>query len=494
MLPLAQRSQISRNAMVIPSQPWLACADTDLVKLSADLSIADAVFSHPRHLAAQQTLAELITQLRAARNIDDGYELQQALLDQRLESDESYLAFRQAAIRVRTGRPPQDGAPTPTSGLDPNKPEAWELERDICERVARQYRCVGDALAWRVFGFQRKEIIALSQSAPPGLIAGKKGLQAELHTVAEAREEGKFALLHDLTNCLRIGDITVFSPDGTTWDTIEVKSNPNRSASKQRRRIKAAVDAVRNGGPLPNQDRRTVLYDLDVPFNTHLEILRDGTRRATSDGIFAARVPGDRALLVTDFLGCNAQGWTDEQYQERIEKAYAGALRRANLTDDPEWLITATSMDLVSRDPVRVPFAAYPLHPVICARIIGDYTVFNVITSGPALEDSMRRAGIEARWVRPPGSGELTPGEVVMEMTARTSFPVPEATARILHRPGLRAEHVRTLQMRRSELDMYLIQLLDQNTWLQGVNYMLADPLLNRRPWPHFRGEDNIWA
>jgi hypothetical protein len=378
--------------------------------------------------------------------------------------------------------------------MDPARPETWELERDVCERIARQYRCVGDGLAWRVFGFQRKEIIARSLNAPPGLMAAKTGLEAELRAVAQARAEGKFALLHDLTNCLRIGDITVFSPDGTTWETIEVKSDPNRRASKQRRRIKAAADAVRNGGPLPNQDRRTLLYDLDVPFNTHLELLRDGTRLAVGEGIFGARVPGDRALLVTDFYGCNAQGWTDEQFVERLEKIHSGALRRAHIDDDPEWLITATSFDLVSRDPLRVPFAAYPLHPVICARIIGDYMVFNVTTSAPALVDSVRRAGIDASWVRPPGTGELTPGEVVMEMTARTSFPVPAATASILHRPGIRAEQVRTLQMRRSELDMHLIQLLNQDTWLRGVKYMLTDLQLNHRPWPHFRGEDNVWA
>ena len=28
----------------------------------------------------------------------------------------------------------------------------------------------------------------------------------------------------------------------------------------------------------------------------------------------------------------------------------------------------------------------------------------------------------------------------------------------------------------------------------QGVKYMLADPQLNHRPRPHFRGEDNVWA
>ena len=58
--------------------------------------------------------------------------------------------------------------------------ETWQFEHDMCERVGRQFRCVGDALAWRVFGFQRKHIIALCQNAPPGIMAGKEGLPAEL--------------------------------------------------------------------------------------------------------------------------------------------------------------------------------------------------------------------------------------------------------------------------------------------------------------------------
>src|SRR5262245_6124162 len=56
---------------------------------------------------------------------------------------------------------------------------------------------------------------------------------------------------------------------------------------------------------------------------------------------------------------------------------------------------------------------------------------------------------------------------------------------RQLHRGPLRWENSRTLQMRRLELDRYLIELLDQEVWLQGVKYMLADPNLKNRPWPH---------
>jgi hypothetical protein len=170
----------------------------------------------------------------------------------------------------------------------------------MCERVARQFRCVGDALAWRVFGFERRTIIALCQNDPPGVWADKAGVSAELDAVEQAyRQDGQFAILHDMTNCLRIGDVTIFRNDGSR-ETIEVKSNPQRSKSAQQRRIRSANDALQNAAPLSGKDRRARLFDLDVPFKTHLDLLALGTERAAREGIFAARVRGDRALLVTD--------------------------------------------------------------------------------------------------------------------------------------------------------------------------------------------------
>ena len=315
-------------------------------------------------------------------------------------------------------------------------------------------------------------------------MAGKTGLAAELARVEQAwKGDGQFAILHDLTNCLRIGDVTVFGNDGS-FETIEIKSDAERRVPAQRRRIRAADQALRTGGPLPGKDRRARLYDLDIPFRAHLDLLRTGTERAAQDGIFAARVPGERALLVTDLYGCNAQGWTEAEYQKRLDRRFAAARRRAGLGADRTWSVSATSLDSVSRDPQRVPFAAYPLHPVACARLIGDLAVFTVETSGPALADLLCEAGLDAEWVRPPGAGDLVPGEVVMELRTTASGPTFG---------GLCMELKRTLQMRRSALDRYLIELVERDTWIEGLRYMLADINMAGRPWPTYRDEDQVF-
>ncbi len=446
----------------------------------------EEVFTHPRHEAAQKALPDLIVQLRAAANVKDGYELQQELIGHVRETEEARNAFSKAVKRMEDGKSPQLDAPEPQSGRDPSLLETWQFERGVCERVARQFRCVGDALAWRVFGFGRRNIIALCQNAPPGVWAGKAGAAAELDAVEQAyRQDGQFAILHDMTNCLRIGDVTILRDDGS-HETIEVKSSPQRSKSAQQRRIHAANDALQNAAPLPGKDRRARLFDVDVPFRTHLDLLALGTERAAREGIFAARVRGDRALLVTDIYGCSAQGWTEEEFAEQLERKSSAARRRAGLGPRQPSDVCATSMDSVSRDPQRVPFAAYPLHPVACARLIGDLAVFAVETSGPTLAKSLGSAGFNAKWVRPPGAvGDLSPGEVVMELSVMTGSQLLPG--------GLRAEARSTLQVRRSALDQYLIELVDQDTWITGLRRMIADPSAQGRPWPTYRGEDRVW-
>lgn len=448
--------------------------------------LPDDVFLHPRHEAAQKVLPELILQLRAAASVRDSYEFQQELITHIRETEEARNAFSRAVKRMQNSKSPQPGAPEPLSGNDPAFIDTWRLEREICERVARQFRCIGDALAWRVFGFERRNIIALCHNDPPGVWAGKAGALAELEAVNRAyKQDGQFAILHDMTNCLRIGDMTVFRDDGSR-ETTEIKSDPLRDRSAQQRRIDAANEALANAAPLPGKDRRARLFDLDVQFKTHLDALALGTERAARKGIFAARIRGDRALLVSDIYGCNQQGWSEDEFADQLGRKFSAARRKAGLGPRERSDVHSTSLDSVSRDPQRVPFAAYPLHPVACARIIGDLAVFTVETSGQALTASLSNAGFQTRWLRQPDTvSDLAPGEVVMELTVTRGSQILPG--------GIRAERTSTLQVRRAAIDQYLIELVDQGVWIEGIRQMMADPTLEGRRWPTHRGEAQIW-
>jgi hypothetical protein len=58
---------------------------------------------------------------------------------------------------------------------------------------------------------------------------------------------------------------------------------------------------------------------------------------------------------------------------------------------------------------------------------------------------------------------------------------------------GLPAEAMSTLQMRRSALDQYLIELVDQDIWIGGWSRVIANPAAHRRLWPTYCGENRVW-
>ncbi|MFI8234885.1 hypothetical protein ACIGDI_39425 [Streptomyces sp. NPDC085900] len=443
----------------------------------------EEVIAHPRHQAAQADLVPLIERVRACRSPKDGYELQQDLLRQIIAVEEHRNAFSQAVKRMRDGKHPQAGAPEPQSGLSPADIETWVLERELCERVARQFRSVGDALAWRAFNHDRRYILALCRNPPPGIMAGKAGLKTELETVeSHWRDNGQFALMHDLTSCLRIGDVTVWQDDGP--HTYEIKTNARYRSTVQERRIATAYDAIRTGSALPGDHAGERLHVVDTPLRTHLGLLQTATERAAKDGIFAAKAPGSRALLAVDLYGVIGQGWTRQEFRQRAARQWDAARRRARIGNQLDFNVHATSLDSVSRDPLRVPWGVYPMHPVAAARLIGDVMTLVVETSGPALAADLTARGIPAQWVRPAATRNLVAGEVVMEMHSQTEWRAPN---------GLTATVSRTLQLKPSEMDRYLIELLDQDSWAAGIRHLLLSPDTSDRPWPIFRDEGDTW-
>ncbi|NEA54275.1 hypothetical protein G3I60_08950 [Streptomyces sp. SID13666] len=133
----------------------------------------------------------MIELVRACRSPQDSYELQQDLLRRLLDVEEHRNAFSKASSACAVVRP-QAGVPEPQSGPPLSDIETWILERELCERVARQFCSVGDALAWRAFNHHRRYILALCRNAPPGIMARKAGLKTELETVeSHWRDSGR---------------------------------------------------------------------------------------------------------------------------------------------------------------------------------------------------------------------------------------------------------------------------------------------------------------
>jgi hypothetical protein len=364
------------------------------------------VLNHPAQLAMVSTIAQFITRLRVLETPEDYFEFQRYLLAQLYEVEERRAQCSRVTKRLRRGQSvPADLASPPTG--EPTQLATWELEAYAYERLARQLRALGDGFAWTCFGYDRRIILALSRNDSPGPMYGKEGLPYELGAIQELwKTKGHFALHHDLTNCLRIADLTEFTADGQRL-FHEIKAKPH-TEKKQFERAQAVVDSVNNSGRLPSSVGDHRLIQLQEPYVTNLKALNDLLQLAKHDGSHGMKLPQGRAIVASS-LPVMAARWKDapEEGTYFLDNTRYQTLKRAGI-DKAMHHIKGYSGDTASRSPTMAPWAIYPFSAIDCAALICDMLVFDATVSADALVESLARAGLR-------GEVLLAPADIKVE-------------------------------------------------------------------------------
>lgn len=379
-----------------PGQPLVALGEEN----------SRAVLMHPAQQEMAETVAQLITWLRACETPEDCFEFQSYLFGFLYEVEERRGQCSKVLKRLRRADSLPANVPTPPSG-DPTKLETWELEAYVFERLARQLRTVGDGFAWTCFGYDRRVILALSRNESPGPMYGKDGLPFELGAIQELWETKRhFALHHDLTNCLRIADLTEFTADGKRL-FHEIKAKP-RTDTRQLERAQAVVDAVNSGGVLPSSTGDSRLVELEEPYVTNLKPLNDLLQLAKRNGCHGMKLPQGRAIMASSLPAMIRRFGNDMDEGGRfLHSTRQQAYKRARI-DKAMHHIQGYSGDTASRSPIMAPWPIYPFMPIDCAALVCDLLLFDITVSADALVESLERAGL-------PGEVLLMPADVKLE-------------------------------------------------------------------------------
>jgi hypothetical protein len=421
--------------------------------LSLDPEQIDVVLTHPDQVAVCGRIYQMTTWLRDCETVDDLYALQTDLVSHLLTAQQRRSECTGAANRLLRNRAVGDITPFP-DGRNQDTAEAWLLEAYVFARLERQIRSVGDALAWALFEFDRRVILALSQNQSPGPMVGKKGLGWELGHVKQFREDtGQFALLHDITNCLRIADVTEFHSDGRLRFT-EVKAG-GRSRPTQNRRADQAVAALNGNAPLPGRPD-TGLLRLKTKHATDLDRLSDLFRVAGAEGCRSLVLEGGRALRAMNMPVL--LGSVDDEPMRAADLMRAerdSSLQHAQFAGSTR-LVQASSFDKAARSAIQVPYAVYPLDPQVIANLVCDFVGFDTVVSVDALVQVFQERGYGADVVAPLALGTETGAQMETD------------------EPVLRVWNgTHTLTVRQQALSPLLYELLEPGAWASGITELL---------------------
>jgi hypothetical protein len=433
--------------------------------------MSGAVLTHPAHQANIRCIAQLIAWLRACEKKNDFYEFQRHLFGDLQKAEERRAQCSRIIKRFRTGRSlPRDAPPSPASG-DPAQLDSWEFEAFVHERIARQLRTVGDGLAWRCFGYDRRMILTLSRNDSAGPMFGKEGLPYELRTVTELWDnDGHFSLLHDLTNCLRIADLTEFTDNGGAV-LREIKRKP-RTDKKQVERVQAAVNTIMHGGPLPGDRPNARLVELAEPYATNLKQLGDLIELARQHGCRGMKLPHGRALIAL-WLPVAERRWSSdyEKGLQTLESTRQRAIKRAGIATASHH-IKGVSGDTASRCAIMAPWSIYPFTPQNCAAIICDLLIFEITISVDDLIASLERVGLHGEILLPADHGQVSGDMNILRVHWRD----------------------RALTLHAAGLNVLLYELVQPDVWARGMREVLTLPDPPGEPALVFAREADTWC
>jgi hypothetical protein len=372
---------------------------------------------HPAQGQAFEDITALVDAIRGAETLEDYREIQQRLGDhvRQIEQGVGEANKRAAQADRKLRRLAKRINPPDQTEIDLVEAERRQadFDRQLYLRLAHQYRCVGDAMAWQLYDFQTRYISALGMNASPGLIGQKEGAAAEEQEVERFwRDEDAFALRHDLTNCLRVWDMSVFYPDAPErTQIVEIKGGEH-----SRVRPKQRVQGLRVQ-EFVQQRMTTTQEGVLLIHRAHEPSATDDLARTNFPLLLQAMQDADRdsmGFAANQYLAISAVDLSDQRVRFADETMQQQLLAVRQIpsqimtTPCPDFLV-AYSHQKVETPNFGAPYTIYPVPPYIAAALVTGFMRLVLRLNVCVLLEAFGKAGLQGRFIppQPPKPGKV---------------------------------------------------------------------------------------
>ncbi len=353
---------------------------------------------HSAFLDTWHQLTSLISQVRKCQKLEDYYFLQEKLglrvLQIDSEIDTANIASYQATKELNKLGNSAD--PEKKLNISGKLLEA-DLKRHLYLLAGKQYRTVGDAMAWQLYQYNAHTISSLGMNQSPGIIsqAKKKGAlveAAEVRTYWE--QESAFALRHDYTNCLRVSDLSIFHDNSDQAESKEVKASRKKKKISQqaiqRRALEFAQlhvtelenDIIYYPPVLNTGDREEIL--------TTMLLLSEAVRQAIEEGI------GYRVGKHIEIVAYNGPRCARQPYLQKRLMQINDTHLPISVQPPSDDYIVALGINRVKNPVFSVPYAIYPLPPEVAAALTVGLIDIQVRLNVQVILDAFRANGFDA--------------------------------------------------------------------------------------------------
>jgi hypothetical protein len=250
-------------------------------------------------------------------------------------------------------------------------------------------REVVDGIVWRYFKFNRPILYMLADKQEIGPPKPDAGLIESLNQFSEIFLSPKdFAILNDISNFLRVGDITRISEDGTI-ELIEVKSGRGkrgRRIARQKQRMNELVEFFNTG--FSEYDGHTFkINDSNIRKIHYFGDLLDSINRARHKGYDSTLIGNHLIIEVVD----SRKVGDPKTYEKYFQKKHESVKEKWDRNGDI--VIPNLFIHKLRYSRNYIPYSIFPYDADICTDIIMGRLMILTILNWSEIFRTFRKAG-----------------------------------------------------------------------------------------------------
>ena len=224
---------------------------------------------------------------------------------------------------------------------------------------------IADGIVWKYFNYNRAILYMLADHQPVDTIRPDEGTLNNLYEFSDAfLDHDSVAIYNDITNFLRVGDVTQIKEDGSI-EIIEVKARKKRGKriTRQKERMSEMVEFFNTG--ITNYDGKVLKIETSsIKQKTYLNLLKNAILQARHKGFETLLLGKYLILEIADY----SKSTSSSQFISYFESRHKTVKEEWDKNDD--FVFRSFFTDKMDYSKNCAPFSIYPFDVETCADIM----------------------------------------------------------------------------------------------------------------------------
>ncbi|MFA5904821.1 MAG: hypothetical protein WC836_12875 [Desulfobacula sp.] len=225
----------------------------------------------------------------------------------------------------------------------------------LYKMVNKALKEIADGIVWKYFEYNRAILYLLAERQPIDTIRPDRGTLNNIKEFAEIfSKSDSFAIFNDITNFLRVGDITRIDSDGNI-ELVEVKSKREKGARvrRQKEEMTEIVEFLNAEEGYYHGNNTKIIYT-DLKHKYHLKTLNDAIHRAKDRGYESLLIGSYLIAEIIDFEKIKDSSQAIHFFESRHNSI------KRNWQENDDFVFQSYFLDKMDYSKNCAPFSIYP--------------------------------------------------------------------------------------------------------------------------------------